>query len=328
MTLKMDKTSMQTDRLPQVKNHSVYISCIVPIYNEEQNILPFFKGLCGKLNSLTSRYEVIAVNDGSKDSSQTVLLQAHQQWNVKVLEFSRNFGKETAITAGLEHVTGDVVIIMDADFQHPFDTFDLFLAKWAEGYDMVYGIRASREDETPVKRFFANTFYKLMTAISQADMPPNAGDFRLLDRNVVHALNSTEERVRFMKGLYSWVGFKSIGVPFEVQERAAGKSSWHFMRLVDLAITGIVSFSDLPLRAWSIIGFIISCCAFLSIIYIIIDTLLFGSTVPGYATLLVTVIFFGGIQLLSIGIMGEYIARIFNEVKRRPKYLLSNKIGF
>lgn len=316
------------NRLDKIADKSLFISCIVPVYNEEANILPFFTALREKLASLTSNFEMIAINDGSRDTSQTQLQIAHAQLGVKVLQFSRNFGKETAITAGLDHASGDVTIIMDADFQHPFSTFDDFLVKWAEGYDMVYGLRTSRDDEKLLKRLFANTFYKLMLSISNADIPPNAGDFRLLDRKVVDALNQTNERVRFMKGLYSWVGFKSVGVHFDVQDRVAGKSSWRFMKLLELAITGIVSFSDIPLRAWSIIGFIISCIAFLSIIYTIIDTLLFGVTVPGYATLLIVVTFFGGIQLLSIGILGEYIARIFNEVKERPKYLLNETLGF
>ncbi|MFN7096412.1 MAG: glycosyltransferase family 2 protein [Gammaproteobacteria bacterium] len=316
------------NRLNEIANKTVFISCVVPVYNEEANILPFFTELRDKLASLTTRFEMIAINDGSRDNSQTQLRLAHQQLGVKVLQFSRNFGKETAITAGLDFTEGDVTIIMDADFQHPFVTFDAFLAKWAEGYDMVYGLRTSRDDEKALKRLFANTFYRLMLTISNADIPADAGDFRLLDRKVVDALKQTKERVRFMKGLYSWVGFKSIGIPFDVQDRAAGKSSWRFMKLLDLAITGIVSFSDIPLRAWSIIGFVISCLAFLSIIYTIIDTLLFGVTVPGYATLLIVVTFFGGIQLLSVGILGEYVARIFNEVKQRPTYLLNEKLGF
>lgn len=314
-------------RIDEITNKTLFISCVVPVYNEEANILPFFTALRDKLASLTTHFEIIAINDGSRDNSQAQLKIAHQQLGVKVLQFSRNFGKETAITAGLDFATGTVTIIMDADFQHPFATFDDFLAKWAEGYDMVYGLRTSREDEKALKRIFANAFYKLMMSISNADIPPDAGDFRLLDRKVVDALKLTKERVRFMKGLYSWVGYKHTGVPFDVQDRAAGKSSWRFTKLFDLAITGIVSFSDMPLRAWSIIGFIISCIAFLSIIYTIVDTMLFGVTVPGYATLLIVVTFFGGIQLLSIGILGEYIARIFNEVKQRPKYLLNEILG-
>ncbi len=319
---------MQNHRLSQVQNRCVFISCVVPIYNEESNILPFFGELCEKLASLTHHYEIIAINDGSRDGSQEKLLQAHQQFGIKILEFSRNFGKEMAITAGLEHTRGDVVIILDGDFQHPFATFDAFLAEWAVGYDMVYGIRTNRQHETVVKRLFAQTFYKIMSSISHASIPANAGDFRLLDRKVVDALNQTPERARFMKGLYSWVGYKSIGIAFEVQQRTRGKSTWRFTNLLDLAITGIVSFSDIPLRAWGILGFGISAVAFLSILYIIGNTLMKGSDVPGYATLLVAITFFGGIQLLSVGILGEYIARIFNEVKRRPAYLLNTKIGF
>lgn len=319
---------MQAERQQRLQNKEIMISCIVPVYNEEANVIPFFTSLTAELQQLTHHFEIIAINDGSKDGSAQQLRLANQQLGIKVLQFSRNFGKELAITAGLEHAEGDVAIIMDSDFQHPFTTIVEFLKQWAAGYDMVYGVRTNREDETALKRFFANSFYKLMTFISQADIPPDAGDFRLLDKKVVTALNQSQERIRFMKGLYSWVGFTSIGIPFEVQERAAGKSSWRFFRLVDLAITGIVSFSDIPLRAWGFLGFGISCLAFLSILYIIINTLLFGSSVPGYATLLITIIFFGGIQLLSIGILGEYIARIFNEVKQRPKYLVAEKLGF
>ncbi len=315
-------------RQDALTNRSLSITCIVPIYNEEANIVPFFTLLRDKLASLSDVVEIIAINDGSRDNSQAQLLLVHEQLKVKVLQFSRNFGKEIAITAGLDYASGDVAIIMDGDFQHPFNTFDTFFEKWIEGYDMVYGLRVSREDEKPTKRFFANIFYRLMTSISKADMPPNAGDFRLLDRKVINALKQTRENVRFMKGLYSWVGFKSCGVPFDVQDRVAGKSSWRFMKLCELAITGIVSFSDIPLRVWSFIGFFISFLAFVSIIYTVIDTWLFGVDVPGYATLLIAVTFFGGIQLLSIGIMGEYIARIFTEVKRRPNYLVGEMLGF
>lgn len=317
-----------SSRLQAIIEHTVFISCVIPVYNEESNIEAFFTALNDKLKLLTHHYEIIAINDGSRDGSQAQLELMHERLGIKVLQLSRNFGKEIAITAGLDFTKGDVTIIMDGDFQHPFTIFDTFLQKWAEGYDMVYGIRNDRENEKLLKRLFSNIFYKLMSYISHADIPADAGDFRLLDKKVVLALQQTKERVRFMKGLYSWVGFKSIGVPFAVQQRAGGKSSWRFMNLFNLAITGIVSFSDLPLRAWGIIGCIISLLAFISILVTIIKTLLFGIDVPGYATLLIVVTFFGGIQLLSIGILGEYIARIFNEVKQRPKYILTQILGF
>ena len=301
-------------RQTRLLTQSVFISCIVPVYNEEANILPFFSALSEKLSQLTQQFEIIAINDGSQDNSQQMLASLHATKNLKVLEFSRNFGKEIALTAGLDHAQGEVAIIMDADFQHPFDTLDLFLKEWAEGYDMVYGLRKNRHDETVMKRLFAKIFYKLMSSISQADIPPNAGDFRLLDKKLITALKASKERVRFMKGLYAWAGYRSKGVYFAVQDRMAGQSSWRFKNLFNLALTGIVSFSDTPLRIWSIIGCLISLLGFVCILYTIIDTLIFGVKVPGYATLLITVVFFGGIQLLSIGILGEYIARIFNEV--------------
>lgn len=316
------------NRQKALANRSLFISCIVPIHNESANIVPFFKQLNDKLNHLTEKYEIIAINDGSTDDSQIELLKAHETWGIKILEFSRNFGKEIALSAGLEHSHGDVVIIMDGDFQHPFETLDAFLTEWSTGYDMVYGLRKDRQDESRSKRYFANLFYQIMAKISPSDIPPNAGDFRLLDKKIVSALNASKERVRFMKGLYGWAGYRSKGVFFDVQQRRAGQSSWQFRKLFNLALVGIVSFSDLPLRVWSIIGCFISLLSFLAILYIIFDTLFFGIQVPGYATLLITIIFFGGIQLLSIGILGEYIARIFNEVKQRPLYLLNTKWGF
>jgi polyisoprenyl-phosphate glycosyltransferase len=204
----------------------------------------------------------------------------------------------------------------------------VFLTQWAEGYDMVYGTRTDRISESYFKRNFARLFYWLMRKITIIDMPDNAGDFRLLDRKVVDALHQFPERTRFMKGLYAWLGFKKIGVPFEVKDRAAGKSSWGFVKLTELAITGITSFSDIPLRVWGMIGFVVSFISLLYAIYIVTVTLLYGADLPGFPTLIVAIMFLGGVQLLSIGIMGEYIARIFTEVKQRPKYLLQIKEGF
>ncbi len=241
---------------------------------------------------------------------------------------SRNFGKEVALTAGLEHCKGDVAIMLDADFQHPLEMLSIFLQKWTEGYDMVYGVRNARESESYLKRNFARLFYWVMQKITSIDIPNNAGDFRLIDRKIIDALKKFPERTRFMKGLYAWVGFTKIGVPFEVQERAAGKSSWGFARLTELAITGITSFSDVPLRVWGFIGFLISLFSLIYAIYIATVTLIYGADLPGFPTLVVAIMFLGGIQLLSVGILGEYIARIFTEVKQRPKYLLQTKYGF
>lgn len=317
---------MITSRKNLIETKQLYISCIVPVFNEQSNITKFIKILEQELIKLTDKFEIIIVDDGSKDNT---LENAESLVNdkIKILGLSRNFGKENALTAGLEYAKGDVAILIDADFQHPFAVLPKFLERWAEGYDMVYGVRKNRKNETLLKRIFTKCFYMLLKS-SNTNIPPDAGDFRLLDRKVIDAINSMDERNRFMKGIYAWVGFKSIAVPFDVAKRAAGKSTLNFSRLSELALTGITSFSNIPLRIWSLIGVAISFIAFIYGSYIVIKTLLFGVDVPGYATIVVTIMFFGGVQLLSVGILGEYLARIFEEVKHRPKYIIDKKIGF
>lgn len=315
-------------RQQALKDKSVYISCIIPVYNEAANVEPFFAQLEVILSELANQYEIIVVDDGSKDSTLEKLLLISTRHRIKVIGLSRNFGKETALTAGLEHCAGDVAILMDADFQHPIEVIPEFLQQWAEGYQMAYGVRKNRNNESAIKRNFAHLFYWLMAKITKINIPNNAGDFRLMDRKVIEAINSFNERTRFMKGLYAWVGFKNIAVPFDVQERAAGKSSWGFKRLTELAITGITSFSDVPLRVWGFIGFIVSLISLIYAIYFLSFTLIYGADLPGFPSIIVAVMFLGGIQLLSIGILGEYIARIFTEVKQRPKYIVETKYGF
>ncbi|MCW5590409.1 MAG: glycosyltransferase family 2 protein [Legionellales bacterium] len=311
-------------RSQQLANKTVFISALVPAHNEQAVIGDFLPALIASLEDLTHHFEIIVIDDGSKDDT----LALARTFPIKILSFSRNFGKEIAITAGLEHAKGDVIIIIDCDFQHPLQYLPTFLQHWADGNDMVYGIRDNREHESYLKRKFTQAFYALMQKITQTQLPANAGDFRLLNRNVVNAINQCREYHRFMKGLYAWVGFKTIGIPYTAEERKAGQSSWHFRKLLELAITGITSFSSIPLRAWGIIGLIISAISFTYALFILIKTLLFGVDVPGFATITVAVMFFGGIQLLSIGILGEYIGRIFDEVKHRPKYFIDQKIGF
>ncbi len=316
-------------RLTIVQNKTIFISCIVPVFNEEAVIRTFIIKLQEALRDMTQQFEIIIVDDGSSDKTvEKIRDLINAGSSIKLLGLSRNFGKEIALTAGLEHSSGDVAILMDADFQHPLEVLPIFLSRWAEGYDMVYGVRTNRESESYMKRNFARLFYWLMKRMTNIDMPKHAGDFRLLDRKIVQALKQFPERTRFMKGLYAWVGYKKISVPFVVQERAAGKSSWRFSKLTELAITGLTSFSDVPLRVWGWIGFIISVLALIYAIYIVTVTLLFGADLPGFPTLIVAIMFLGGIQLLSIGILGEYIARIFTEVKARPRYLLQIKDGF
>lgn len=311
-----------------IQNKTLSISCVVPVYNEEAVITDFVAQLTETLRHLTHHFEIIVVDDGSKDATVAKLRTVSRECHVKLLALSRNFGKETALTAGIEHASGDVVILLDADFQHPLALLNTFLQKWAEGYDMVYGERTDRESESMIKRNLARLFYWIMQKITKINIPNNAGDFRLLDKKIVAAIKQFPERTRFMKGLYAWVGYRSIGVPYVVQERAGGQSSWGFTRLTELAITGIASFSDVPLRVWSLVGFAISLIAFIYAIYIVTVTLLYGADLPGFPTLVVAIMFLGGIQLLSVGILGEYIARIFTEVKQRPKYLLQSKEGF
>ena len=316
------------DRKLALQNKSIRISCVVPVYNEQEVIASFTKKLAEAMAEFTNSFEIILVDDGSRDQSIEKIQTLPSEYKIKLLGLSRNFGKETALTAGIEHASGDVVILLDADFQHPVEVLTAFLQKWAEGYDMVYGERQDRESESMIKRNSARLFYWVMQKITNINIPNNAGDFRLMDRKIVEAIKKFPERTRFMKGLYAWVGYKTIGVPYEVQQRAGGKSSWGFSRLTELAITGITSFSDVPLRVWGLIGFVISLASLIYAIYIVTVTMIFGADLPGFPTLVVAIMFLGGIQLLSVGILGEYIARIFTEVKQRPKYLLAIKEGF
>ncbi|HSW68593.1 MAG TPA: glycosyltransferase family 2 protein [Gammaproteobacteria bacterium] len=316
------------ERSQLLQKKEVFISCIVPVYNEQANVSAFFPMLAETLKNLANRFEIIVIDDGSKDETVAKILQLPKGLNIKLLGFSRNFGKETALTAGLDNCSGDVAILMDADFQHPVEVLSQFLAEWAKGHEMVYGVRKNRDNEPRVKRNFARLFYWLMAKMTKIDMPNNAGDFRLLDKKVVGAINSFQERTRFMKGLYAWVGFKKIAVPYEVQERAGGRSSWGFFKLTELAITGITTFSDIPLRVWGFVGFIVSLVSLVYAIYFVTSTLIFGTDLPGFPSLIVAVMFLGGVQLFSIGILGEYIARIFTEVKKRPKYIIETQIGF
>lgn len=316
------------NRKRALDNKTLFISCIVPVFNEEANVEKFFTALQATLRSLTNCFEIIVIDDGSKDATVEKVMQLPKSYQIKLLAFSRNFGKETALSAGLDHCSGDVAVLMDADFQHPIEVIPEFLAHWVEGYDMVYGVRKNRDNESRVKRHFAQLFYWIMEKITKINLPSNAGDFRLLDRKVIDALNQFQERTRFMKGLYAWVGFERFAVPFDVHERKAGKSSWRLTKLIELAITGITSFSDIPLRVWGFVGFIVSLIAMIYAVYFLTYTLMHGTDLPGFPSIIVAVMFLGGIQLLSIGILGEYIARIFTEVKQRPKYLVAKKHGF
>jgi len=304
------------------------ISCVIPAYNEQENLKILIPLLVNCISAMTATFEILVIDDGSQDGTYQTVVDFAKDFNIKAIQFSRNFGKEAAITAGLQHAQGNLIILMDGDCQHTTAALPEFLARWREGYDMVYGVRSGRESEPIWKRYFTNCFYSLMKSATSVPIIPDAGDFRLMDICVVNAINALPERSRFMKGLYAWVGFKSIGCAYEVQDRYSGRTSFNFKRLIQLALTGIVSFSDVPLRVWSSIGAFLSLMSILYGFYILLRTLINGIDVPGWSTITVFVTFLGGIQLLSIGVLGEYIGRIFNEVKQRPIYVVSEKSGF
>ncbi len=321
-------------RIELLQNKQLSISCIVPCFNEAEIIKDFLTSLINQIQQVTNNLKLIIIDDGSSDKTveevlnlkKSILLSTSA--NVKLIQLSRNFGKEMALFAGLEYVSKDpnntVTILIDSDFQHPIALIPTMLKHWSDGFDMVYGIRNNRDDESRLKRILTKWFYLLMHSITKINITANAGDFRLLDHKIVIALTECKEKSRFTKGLYSWVGFKSLGIEFKASLRTTGKSTFGIKNLTDLAITGIISFSNAPLRIWSLVGLCISSIAFIYALFMIIKTTIYGVDVPGYLSLMVAIIFFGGIQLLSIGILGEYIARIFNEVKQRPHYIIKN----
>ncbi|HVJ45387.1 MAG TPA: glycosyltransferase family 2 protein [Luteolibacter sp.] len=313
---------------PAGKTTRPWITCVVPAYNEAEGIADFITALCSYLAGVTNRYDVIIVDDGSRDDTSLNVIAASGGLPVRLLALSRNFGKEAAIAAGLAEACGEVVVIMDADFQHPVATIGEFIDRWQQGYDMVYGVRSDRRTDSPVRRHLSRCFYQMLSRGASVDIPADAGDFRLLDRRVVAALRQLPESGKFMKGLYNWVGFNKTAVTFDCGERLAGTSKFNFPKLFDLAMTGLTSFSSFPLRIWVGIGSLVSAFSIFYAIYIILRTMISGSDVPGWATLIVAVSFLGGVQLLSIGLLGEYVARIFTEVKRRPNYLIAERHGF
>lgn len=297
------------------------ISLVIPCYNEEEAIGPFFLAADEKLAGL--RVEFVFVDDGSKDATvQLITARASNDPRVKIVVLARNFGKEPALSAGLDHCTGDVVVPMDVDLQDPLEMIPVFLEKWRAGADVVYGVREDRSTDGALKRGFALGFYRVFNRISHDKIPENAGDFRLMDRRVVETLKNLPERVRFMKGLFAWVGFKQEGVGYVRPERSAGETKFKFWRLWQLALDGIFGFSSLPLKIWSYIGVAVSGVALVFAMFIIGRTLIYGIDTPGYASLMTILLLLGGIQLFGLGVLGEYLARVYTEVKARPLYLI------
>jgi glycosyltransferase involved in cell wall biosynthesis len=305
------------------------LSIILPLHNESAGVRQLFRRIYPVLGSLNLSYEIICVDDGSSDNTFEVLQHEREyDQRVKLVRLARNFGKETALTCGLHLATGNAAITMDSDLQHPPEIIPELVQKWRDGFQMIYATRANRKTDSAARRMFSRAFYAVFRTIADIQIPDGAGDFCLLDRQVINAINALPERNRFMKGLTAWVGFKQGTVPFEVGTRDSGATHWSFFRLIRFAFDGLSAFSTLPLRIWTWCGVAVSLGAMAYAVYLIIDTIFYGIDVPGYASTMVGILFLGGLQLLSLGVMGEYMARIFTEVKARPLYFVADRVGF
>ncbi|MCB1520359.1 MAG: glycosyltransferase family 2 protein [Hyphomicrobiaceae bacterium] len=314
---------------PRASNTTARLSLVIPLFNEERGIPHLLERIEPVLAATELDFELIAVDDGSTDATFAAIATAHaRNERIKGVALSRNFGKEIAVAAGLRHATGDAVIIMDGDLQHPPELIPELIAKWREGYDVVFAERTDRNTDGRIRRHLARLYYRAFRSLSGTRLHHNAGDFRLLSRRAVDAVNRIGERARFNKGLFAWIGFKSVGVPFTVAEREGEPGSrWHMRRLWHFALDGIASFTTIPLRIWSYLGLMISLIALVFGFFIIAKTLIVGEPVAGYPTLIVSILFLGGIQLISLGVIGEYLGRVYDEVKARPLYLVGDTVG-
>ena len=300
------------------------VSVVVPAFNEEEVLPAFYERLRTVLDQLPCEAEMVFVNDGSSDATLRVLTQLRDgDARIAIVDLSRNFGKELAMTAGLDHARGDAVVVIDADLQDPPELIPDLVKRWEEGYDVVYAQRAVREGETFFKKATAHAFYRLMEGVSRVPIPRDTGDFRLMSRRAVDALLRLRERNRFMKGLFAWIGYPQTALVYNRDPRYAGTTKWNYWKLWNFAIEGITSFTEAPLKVATYFGLFTALGAFVSGAWIIFKTLMYGDPVAGYPSLMVVILFLGGVQLISIGIIGEYLGRTFNEVKQRPLYLLN-----
>ncbi|MGL4593688.1 MAG: glycosyltransferase family 2 protein [Thermoguttaceae bacterium] len=310
-------------------NYSPIISIVVPVYNEEAGLVEFYESVSNQLEQIGLSWEIVFVNDGSKDQSEMVLRQLHERdFRVKFLSFSRNFGHQIAITAGSQHASGRAVITMDADLQHPPSMIPEMVALWSSGYHVVYTIRTYGDDTSLFKRKTSELFYQTINKISDIKFVPGAADFRLLDRKVVDYLNSMPENSKFVRGMVSWLGFKQIGVPYLAAARKTGVSKYTLKKMVTFALDGISSFSTKPLRWISYFGISVALLGVLFACQVLFETLFLGGTAPGWPTIMITVLILSGAQLISLGVIGEYIGKIYMETKRRPPYVIDERIGF
>lgn len=299
------------------------VTILIPCYNEQESLLPLYDALCEIMDANDKyRWEVLMVNDGSRDNTMAIIRELHHRdKRIGFVNLSRNFGKENAMLAGFDYSSGDCVVIMDADLQHPPHVIPMMLEKWEEGYQDVYGRRLSRGKEPWLRKKMSMIFYKLLQKTARYDILPNVGDFRLLDRSCIDVLCKLRETERYTKGMYAWIGFRKIGVDFETQDRVGGVSHMSVGSLLHLAVDGITSFTVAPLKWSAYFGIVVSFAAFIFMCYTLINTLLYGDPVQGYPTIMTVILFIGGIQLMSLGIIGEYLGKIFNETKHRPVYI-------
>ena len=310
---------------------NIELSIIVPCYNESEVVEKFFSAMVGNngiLNNLGLNCELVFINDGSKDNTLELLKAQKEIYSnksnldIKIVNLSRNFGKEAAMSAGFSVASGEAIVPMDADLQDPPELIAKFVELWRQGYDVVLAKRNDRQEDSFAKRFSSSLFYKLTNKISDVKLPDNVGDFRLFTRKVLNAINSLPQNQRFMKGIFAWVGFNSITIEYKRPQRIAGSSKFNGWKLWNFALQGITGFGTLPLRIWTYIGFIVSFFAFIYASFLILRTLIMGIDLPGYASLVVIILFLGGLQLIGVGILGEYVGRIYMESKRRPPFII------
>jgi dolichol-phosphate mannosyltransferase len=309
-------------------NPTHLISVVVPVFNEAEVLRTFYDRTSTALAAIEGfDHEIIFIDDGSRDDSFRQMAEiAEQDPHVRVIRFSRNFGHQIAITAGLDHARGDCVAIIDSDLQDPPEVIQGMVEKWREGYDVVYGVRRTREGERAMKLFTAHLFYRILGAITRVEIPADVGDFRLMSRRAVDELNRLREKDRFVRGLVAWIGFRQTGLHYDRDKRYAGETKYPMRRMIKFALDGIASFSTVPLKLAGWLGYATSILAFLYLVSVFVQKLM-GFTVQGWATIMVAMLFLGGIQLVCLGIVGEYIGRIFNEIKPRPMYVVDEVLG-
>ncbi len=322
----IDESKLQADAETYLfpRNGIPSVSVVAPAYNEEDVLAEFYSRVTSVLRALGCPYEIVLVNDGSKDRTLAMMHELHRDdSHVTIVDLSRNFGKEIALSAGMDHTRGDVVVILDADLQDPPELIPRMLEGWREGYDIVYGVRTQRDGETWLKKASASAFYRLIERVSRVYIPRDTGDFRLMTRRTIVEMGKLREQHRFMKGLFAWIGFPSKPIFYRRDPRVAGETKWNYWNLFNLAIEGITSFTIAPLKIATYFGMSVALSALAYAAVVIWKTLMFGDPVHGYPSLMVVMLFLGGVQLISVGVLGEYIGRIFNESKMRPLYLVN-----